>query len=186
MPQGSILGPLLFILYINDIINATTGSNVVLYADDSNLFISYLDRYILYDVANKVLENVFLYCCANKIVINYEKCCFIEFKKPANVAQIKLSFPNEPVEPTECCKFLGVYINSNLDWTDQIAHTRKLISQAIGALYSCKSSIPQKILRTIYFSLVQPYFIYAMPIWATNHKSHDFDSLFKLQKRLSE
>lgn len=107
----------------------------------------------------------------------------LEFKKVTNVTKIKLSFPNEPIEPTESCKFLGVYINSNLDWTDQITHARKLISQSIGALYSIKSSIPQKILRTVYFSLVQPYFIYAMPIWATNHKSHDFDSLFKLQKK---
>ena len=92
-------------------------------------------------------------------------------------------FPNHPVKPTDNCKFLGVFINSNLDWTDQIDHSRKLISQSIGALYSVKSSVPQKILRTIYFSLVQPYFIYAMPIWATNHSSNDFKSLFKLQKK---
>ena len=80
-------------------------------------------------------------------------------------------------------KFLGVYINANLDWSDQITHARKLVSQSIGALYSIKSSVPQKILRTVYFSLVQPYFIYAMPLWATNHNSKDFESLFKLQKK---
>ena len=70
-----------------------------------------------------------------------------------------------------------------MDWNDQIAHARKLVSQAIGALYSIKHNVPQKILRTVYFSLVQPYFIYAMPIWATNHNSAEFQMLFKLQKK---
>ena len=114
-------------------------------------------------------------------MINYEKCCFIEFKRPKDVVNIKLAFPNHPIEPTEKCKFLGIYINANLDWSDQYVHARKLISQSIGALFSIKSSVPQKILRTIYFSLVQPYFIYIMSIWATNHVSNDFEKLFKLQ-----
>ena len=83
----------------------------------------------------------------------------------------------------EKCKFLGIYINSNLDWTDQISYARKLVSQSIGALYSAKATVPQKILRVIYFSLVQPYFIYAMSIWASHHSSKEFDLLFKLQKK---
>ena len=83
----------------------------------------------------------------------------------------------------EKCKFLGIYINSNLDWSDQITYARKLVSQSIGALYSLKSSVPQKILRIVYFALVQPYFVYTMPLWASNHASKDFDMLFKLQKK---
>ena len=106
---------LLFILYINDIIFASDKAKYILYADDSNLFISHFDRYLLYDIANIVLKNIYLYWCANKIVINYEKCCFIEFKRPKDVVNIKLAFPNHPIEPTEKCKFLGIYdyINAN-------------------------------------------------------------------------
>ena len=70
VPQGSVLGPLLFILFINDIINSTDAAKFVLYADDSNLFLSNLDRFALYDTANIALQNIFLYCSANKIMIN--------------------------------------------------------------------------------------------------------------------
>ena len=184
VPQGSVLGPLLFIIFINDIVNSTKLAKFVLYADDSNLFISHFDRDTVYKMANIVLSEVFVYCSANKIVISYDKCCFIEFKPPLDKPHQMLAFPNHEIVICEDkCKFLGIYINSNLDWSDQIVYARKLISQSIGALYSIKSHVPQKILRTVYFALVQPYFIYAMPVWASNHSSKDFDMLFKLQKK---
>ena len=85
----------------------------------------------------------------------------------------------------EKCKIFGIYINSNLDWSDQITYAQKLISQFVGALYSIKSHIPQKILRLVYFVPVQPYFIYAMLVRASYHLSTDFDMLFKLQKKAS-
>ena len=95
-----------------------------------------------------------------------------------------LAFPNyEIVNREEKCKFLGIYINANLDWKDQIIYARKLASQSIGALNSLKSFVPQKILRIVYFSLVQPYFIYAMPLWGCKQTMKEFENLFKLQKK---
>ena len=77
---------------------------------------------------------------------------------------MKLSFLGKEVKPEKKCKFLGIFINENLDWSDQISNARKLASQAIGALNSIKNCVPQKILRSVYFALVQPYFIYTMPL----------------------
>ena len=90
---------------------------------------------------------------------------------------------NHEISRVTKCKFLGVYINEKLTWTDQITAAKKNISQAIGTLYSVRSILPQKLLRSIYFALVQPYFVYTLPLWGARHTSSEFNELFKLQKK---
>ena len=134
----------------------------------------------------------FEYCCANKIIINYDKCCFIEFNRKSTDVEYNLSILHykcdnfqysHKFERVTKCKFLGVIINQNLDWKDHIKHVKKQGSQAIGALYSAKSAVPQKILRSLYFALVQPYFVYTLPLWGSNHSMPEINELFILQKK---
>ena len=183
VPQGSVLGPLLFIIFINDIINVSNFVKFVLFADDANLFISHTDRYTLYSISNDVLRSIFDYCSINRIIINYEKCCFIEFNRATSTDELSLSISNYKISRVSKCKFLGVIINENLNWTDQLIAVKKTVSQAIGTLYSAKSALPQKLLRSLYFALVQPYFVYTLPLWGARQTSSEFNDLFKLQKK---
>ena len=80
VPQGSVLGPLLFLLYINDIVNCSSEGNFVLFADDTNIFVSGATAREAYDSANAVLNKVTEYMDANQLHINVSKCCFIHFK----------------------------------------------------------------------------------------------------------
>ena len=183
VPQGSVLGPLLFLIFINDIVNVSDLVRFVLFADDANIFLSHHDRSTAYRLCNEVLQHIFQYCSANRIVVNYDKCCFIEFNCKKTDTELELFMMNNRINRVSKCKFLGIYINENLDWHDQLLHVKKLASQAIGTLYYARSVLPQKILRSLYFALVQPYFVYTIPLWGTKHTSPEFNDLFKLQKK---
>lgn len=185
VPQGSVLGPLLFTLFINDIVNASNQSLFVLFADDANVFVNHIHRNSLFTLSNRILSEIYKYCCANKLIINYDKCCFIEFncKDTSSNSDFELYILNEKVKRVHSCKFLGVYINSSLNWNDHLSHVKSQVSKAIGSLYHLKSTVPQKILRSIYYALVQPYLLYALPLWGSNHSCKLFKDIFILQKK---
>ena len=122
VPQGSVLGPLLFIIFINDIHNASTLAKCILFADDLNIFLENTDRDVLYEQANAVLSDIYEYCKANLLIVNFDKCCFVEFSKNHvyNLPHPKIVVGVRFFKKVECCKFLGVHINKDLKWDDHI------------------------------------------------------------------
>ncbi len=183
VPQGSVLGPLLFIIFINDIINVSSLARFVLFADDLNLFISSPNRAELYSCANTILEELYKYCFSNRLIINYDKCCFMEFNVDKNAEKLYLGIRNIPFIEVNKCKFLGVFIKNNLSWDDQIKNVQSQVSKSCGSIYSIRNRVPAKILRKLYMALVQPYLLYCIPIWGSQHKIKCFDKLFILQKK---
>ncbi len=128
-------GPLFFSIFINDLCNISKLANFVLFADDCNMFLSSQNRHNLYKTANSILFKLYEYCQANRLIINYEKCCFIEFGSIINNEMIPLGILNKAFEPVTECKFLGVYINNTLTWGDQIKHVISQVSKSCGSLY---------------------------------------------------
>ena len=184
IPQGSVLGPLLFIIFINDLANVCELAKFILFADDLNLFLQSKDRNLLYKNANEVLSKIHDYCCLNRLVINFDKCCYMEFGSSTVPKNKKfIGILNNQFNQVDKCKFLGVIINSNLTWNDHITNVITQVSKSCGSLYSISSIVPAKVLRQVYISLVQPYLMYCIPLWGAVFHHPLLQKLFVLQKK---
>ena len=186
VPQGSILGPLLFILYVNDITNTSSILEFILFADDTTILYSSKDINNNINIVNKELNEVSNWFKSNKLSVNATKTNFM-IMGTSHMTSIKTSSSlsvilNDTVlERVKNTKFLGVLIDECLTWKNHIDCISKTLSRNIGVMNKLKYSIPARILHTLYCSLVSPYLNYAILIWGNTCKSY-LDKVIKLQK----
>ena len=187
VPQGSILGPLFFLLYINNIINTSTILQLILFADDTNVFVSHKDKDCLTNILNAELDKLSLWFRANSLSLNFKKSKFIVFKpcqKHTNQT-IQLLINSQKIDQVKETVFLGVIMDENLNWKSEISHVANKVSKCRGII--CKSSfyLSTKTLRTLFFSiyLVYPYFFYCNLVWASTYRTN-LIYLEILQKRV--
>lgn len=173
VPQGSVLGPLLFILYINDMYLASSQLNTVLFADDTNLLKSHKNIDELTKIMNEELSKIDDWFKANKLSLNYSKTKFIVFtkrRKPIG-KQIKIMINNQEIERVKFTNFLGVIIDEHIDWREHIRMIEKKIAKTIGILFKIKHLLNAKSMLAVYNSLIFSYLSYCNIIWGCNTKT---------------
>lgn len=184
VPQGSVLGPLLFIIYTNDLPNSLTNCKAILFADDTTLYISATDIKYLYRVANQDLEALTEWFRSNKLSLNVGKTHYVLFTH--NYIQIpenqNITIGNEIIERKETVKFLGMYIDSKLEWHDHIKYVKNKISSSLYAMRKVRHVLRTNHLLILYYSLIYPYIDYGITLWGTAHKTH-VHKLFIMQKK---
>lgn len=170
VPQGSILGPLLFILYINDIIKCSTLLKFVLFADDTNLFYSNGCMNDLISTVNLELAKLSEWFRCNKLYLNVKKTNFILFghkcKRFIDAGfDINIAMEGVRLDRVESTKFLGVYIDNLLNWKQHTTQIALKISKNIYLINRLKKILPLKSLKTLYFTMIHPYFLYCNIVW---------------------
>ncbi len=188
VPQGSILGPLLFLIYINDLPNCLKSTVPCLYADDTQIFTSSHDPTKISDNLNSDLENITDWLIVNKLQSHPTKTKMMVIGSRHNlnvkVADLRsnIKINNNDVSPVFSQKCLGIYLDERLAFDVHIEKLCKKICAGIGVLRRIKPFVPRDSLLKLYKSLIQPYFDYCSPLWDTCAKTLK-DNLQTLQNR---
>ena len=165
MPQGSILGPLFFIIYINDIVLTPKIFTPIIYADDTTLF-STLEDFNLYNgcsISQNINNNLSRISEWLQLCLNANKSKFMLFHSPNK----KIDIPSIEINSTEVdcvvnLNFLGILLDKHLNWKSQTSKIANKISRTIGVLTKLKQYLPSRILLTIYNTLIMPHLNYGI------------------------
>ena len=182
VPQGSILGPLLFLLYINDLSTVTKLLTFIMFADDTNIFVSGKNLDHIVSVVNSELKTINTWFSANLLSLNIKKTNYMLFgNKKQN--DVLISINQENITRVSQTKFLGVIIQSNLKWNAHITSIANKISKTIGVINKARHALDTRHLKMLYVSLIEPYLTYCCIVWANPVKNTGLELLYKLQKR---
>ena len=186
IPQGSNLGPLLFLIYINDLPNCLHHATPRMFADDTSLSYAADSPSELESVINSELESLKTWLITNKLSLNLAKTEFMTIGSSQRITvthdNMAIKLDGSEINKVETVKSLGVHIDKHLSWSVHVEKITKKIASAIGALKRIRPFITTKTAVQVYQALIQPHFDYCCSVW-DNFGETLSNKLQKLQNR---
>ncbi|KAL1447442.1 hypothetical protein WDU94_006619 [Cyamophila willieti] len=180
VPQGSNLGPLLFLIYINDIRQASQMARFTIFADDTTILIAGRDRNSVLSNAEIVLDEINMWFSANRLSLNENKTHYMYFNPHQFHSLPPIQTPSLTVHPTQEVKFLGLTVDSSFNWKSHVGSIKGKLSSAIFAIGSIRKNVDPSPALLAYFSYFHSILSYGLIYWGFSSSAH---SILLLQKR---
>ena len=180
-PQGSCLGPLLFLVFINDLHTALIYSSSILFADDTTILHSHRNLRYLKWCIEEDMRGLFDWFKANQLTINLDKTEFVIFSKDKTLTNMELELGQLTLKNSHFVKFLGLWIDSILAWKKHLSKTSKLmkLKQNTNLLRLGNRFLTKPVKKQIYFAHLHSHILYGLAVWGN---MLDQTSLNKIQK----
>ena len=169
VPQGSILGPTLFLVYVNDISNTLSHVKHMLYADDTVLYTSSKEMALIETRLQDDLNKFCKWCSQNALTINVKKNKYVVYgtsQKLKNVRGPNIRLNNSILTREHVYRYLGIYLDSTLNFNKHIDYVNKIVSHKIYTLSKIRCFIDKSTALHIYKSMIAPILDYGNIIYA--------------------
>lgn len=184
IPQGSVLGPLLYSIYVNDLQKCITRCQVLQFADDTTIYCTGSNLTSMADDINFDLDKLFHYFTSNKLALSSAKTVGILFERPKiNIPQIPvIKLNNVAITLSDTVKLLGVHLDRHLTWSIHINQIFNEISKYCYILNMVKHFLPFDALKMMYFGLIHSRLTYGILLWGSAN-ANVLDPLNKIHKK---